>query len=163
MLPHLMGAFSPEYEPRARGAFVGFTLAHGKGHFVRALLESIAFLLRRNLELVAGAGARADEIHSHGGGARSPLWNQIKADVCGLPVVTMEGSDAALRGDAMLAGIASGLFADLDEAAAAMVLRRDLFLPDPGLRTAYDVAYRRYLELFEALRPAFAASWADGA
>jgi len=163
MLPHLMGAFSPEYEPRARGVFVGFTLAHRKGHFVRALLESIAFMLRRNLELVAGAGAAAGEVHSHGGGARSPLWNQIKADVCGLPVVTMEGSDAALRGDAMLAGIASGVFADLDEAAAAMVVRQDVFLPDSGTRTAYDDAYRRYLDLFEALRPAFAASWADGA
>ena len=85
MLPHLMGAFSPEYEPEARGAFYGFTLRHGKGHFVRAVLEAVAFMLRRNLELLAGAGATADEIRSHGGGARSTLWNQVKADVCGLP------------------------------------------------------------------------------
>ncbi len=157
MLPHLMGAFSPEYEPRARGVFFGFTLAHGKGHFVRAILEGIAFMLRRNLELLATAGASAAEVHSHGGGARSDLWCRIKADVCGLPVVTMEGEDAAIRGDAMLAAVAAGLFADLDEASSAMVARRAVFEPDPATRATYDVAYRRYLDLFDALRPAFLA------
>ncbi len=108
MLPHLMGAFSPEYEPQARGAFYGFTLRHGKGHFVRAVLEAVAFMLRRNIELLERAGAPAAEIRSHGGGARSDLWNQVKADVCGRPVLTLEGDDAAIRGDAMLAGVAAG-------------------------------------------------------
>src|SRR5450756_730672 len=107
MLPHLMGAFSPEYEPEARGAFYGFTLHHGKGHFVRAVLEAVAFMLRRNLELLAGLETPALEIRSHGGGARSPLWNQIKADTCGVPVITLQGEDAATRGDAMLAGVAA--------------------------------------------------------
>ena len=64
MLPHLMGAFSPEYEPEASGVFFGFTLHHGKPHFVRAVLEAVAFMLRRNLELLAGAGAH---------GVRDPL------------------------------------------------------------------------------------------
>jgi xylulokinase len=155
MLPHLMGAFSPEYEPLARGVFFGFTLGHGKGHFVRSILEGVAFMLRRNLELLAGAGASASEVHSHGGGARSDLWCRIKADVCGLPVLTMEGDDAALRGDAMLAGVAAGLFSDLDDAAAAMVVRRAVFEPDAAARATYDVAYRRYLDLFDTLRPAF--------
>jgi xylulokinase len=99
MLPHLMGAFSPEYEPAALGVFYGFTLHHGKAHFVRAVLEGVTFMLRRNLELLATAGAPASEIRSHGGGARSPVWNQIKADACGLPVVTLEGEDAAVRGE----------------------------------------------------------------
>jgi xylulokinase len=157
MLPHLAGAFSPEYDPLARGVFFGFGLGHGKGHFVRAILESIAFMLRRNVELLADAGAAADAIHSHGGGARSALWCQIKADVCGVPVVTLEGEDAAVRGDAMLAGVASGVFADLDQAAAAMVARQSVFAPDPGAGRIYENAYRRYRELFEALRPAFAA------
>lgn len=158
MLPHLAGAFSPEYEPRARGVFSGFGLGHGKAHFVRAILEAVAFMLRRNLELLADAGAVAGEVHSHGGGARSELWCRIKADACGLPVVTMEGDDAAIRGGAMLAGVAAGAFADLDEAGSAMVVRRAVFTPDPGVRAAYDASYRRYLELFDALRPTFAAS-----
>jgi xylulokinase len=155
MLPHLMGAFSPEYDPEARGVFYGFTLHHGKPHFVRAVLESIAFMLRRNLELLAGAGAAASEIRSHGGGARSELWNQIKADVCGLPVVTLQGEDAAVRGDAMLAGTAIGAYATLAEAGAAMVVIGDRYEPDATTRATYDEAYVRYKRLFDALRPIF--------
>jgi len=155
MLPHLMGAFSPEYEPAARGALYGFTLHHGKAHVVRAVLESVAFMLRRNLELLGAAGATASEIRSHGGGARSALWNQIKADVCGSPVVTLEGEDAAVRGDAMIAGVAVGLFPDLASACSAMVATRERYEPDPATRAAYDDAYDRYIRLFDALRPMF--------
>jgi xylulokinase len=155
MLPHLMGAFSPEYEPEARGAFYGFTLHHGKPHFVRAVLEAVAFMLRRNLELLAGAGAPATQIRSHGGGSRSALWNQVKADACGLPVITLHGDDAAVRGDAMIAGVAAGVFADLTAACAAMVVFKDRYEPDPATRTAYDDAYGRYVRLFDALRPVF--------
>ena len=158
MLPHLMGAFSPEYESGARGAFYGFTLHHGKGHFVRAVLESIAFMLRRNVELLASVGAEAREIRSHGGGARSALWNQIKADTCGLPVVTLQGDDAAIRGDAMLAGIAAGVYADLAAASTAMVATKDCYRPDPLTHRAYEAAYARYGQLFEALRPLYAGS-----
>jgi xylulokinase len=156
MLPHLMGAFSPEYEPEARGVFYGFTLHHGRPHFVRAVLEAVAFMLRRNLELLAGAGAPATQIRSHGGGARSALWNQVKADACGLPVVTLQGDDAAVRGDAMIAGVAAGIFPDLAAACSAMVKVRDRYEPDPATRAAYDDAYGRYLRLFDALRPLFA-------
>ena len=158
MLPHLMGAFSPEYEPEARGVFYGFTLHHGKPHFVRAVLEAVAFMLRRNLELLAGAGAQAAQIRSHGGGSRSALWNQVKADVCGLPVITLEGDDAAVRGDAMIAGVAAGIFTDLSAACAAMVTVRDRYEPDPATRTAYADAYGRYVRLFDALRPLFATA-----
>ncbi len=155
MLPHLAGAFSPEYEPLARGVFSGITLHHGKAHFVRAVLEAVAFMLRRNVELLAGAGASATEILSHGGGARSPLWNQVKADVCGVPVLTLDGDDAAIRGDAMLAGVAAGIFADLDEAGRAMVRTRRRYTPDPVAVETYSEAYGRYVELFDALRPVF--------
>jgi sugar (pentulose or hexulose) kinase len=158
MLPHLMGAFSPEYEPEASGVFYGFTLHHGKPHFVRAVLEAVAFMLRRNLELLAGAGAQATQIRSHGGGSRSALWNQIKADACGLPVVTLEGDDAAVRGDAMIAGVMAGIFPDMSAACSAMVVAKDRYEPDPATRTAYDDAYGRYLRLFDALRPLFAAA-----
>ena len=158
MLPHLMGAFSPEYEPAARGVFYGFTLHHGKPHFARAVLEAVAFMLRRNLELLASAGAPATEIRSHGGGARSALWNQIKADACGLPVVTLEGADAAVRGDAMLAGVACGVFQDLTQASEAMVKVDLRYEPDPATKAAYDDAYGRYVRLFESLRPMFSTT-----
>ena len=158
MLPHLMGAFSPEYEPEARGVFYGFTLHHGKPHFARAVLEAVAFMLCRNLELLASAGAPAAEIRSHGGGARSALWNQIKADTAGLPVVTLEGEDAAVRGDAMLAGVACGAFPDLAQACAAMVKVDRRYQPDPTTKSAYDDAYGRYVQLFESLRPMFSTT-----
>ena len=155
MLPHLAGAFSPEYVPEARGVFAGLTLSHGRAHMVRAVLESVAFMLRRNLELLATAGAPAAEIRSHGGGARSALWNQVKADVCGVPVVTLEGEDAAVRGDAMLAGVAIGVYPDLVAAGAAMIHPEARYEPDPANRAAYDGAYDRYVRLFDALRPLF--------
>ena len=161
MLPHLAGAFSPEYDPNARGVFYGFGLGHGKGHFVRATLEAVAFMLRRNVELLAGAGAPATEIHSHGGGARSPLWNQIKADVCGLPVITLRGEDAAVRGDALLAGVAAGTFRDLAEGSRAMVSVDRRHEPDPLAGRTYAASYDIYRNLFEALRPVFAESAGD--
>jgi xylulokinase len=155
MLPHLAGAFSPEYVPEARGVVYGLTLHHGRAHMARGVLESVAYMLRRNLELLDGAGAHATEIRSHGGGARSALWNQVKADVCGLPVVTLRGEDAAVRGDAMLAGVAAGVFAQLDEASTAMVTTEARFEPDPANRVVYDDAYGTYIDLFDALRPIF--------
>jgi xylulokinase len=154
-LPHLMGAFSPEYEPDAQAALYGLSLRHGKAHVVRAILESIAFTIRRNLDLLEGAGAPASEIRSHGGGAKSALWNQIKADACDRPVVTMEGENAAIRGDALLAGVATGVFPDLDAAVAAAVTTRDRYAPDPRRRDAYDDAYARYIRFFESVRPMF--------
>jgi xylulokinase len=120
-------------------------------------------MLRRNLELLAGAGATADEIRSHGGGARSALWNQVKADACGLPVITLEGEDAAVRGDAMLAGVAVGAFGDLAEADAALVRPVARYDPDPVTRPAYDEAYGRYVRLFDALRPEFERPGLPGA
>jgi xylulokinase len=158
MLPHLAGAFSPEYVPEARGVFAGLTLAHGRAHMVRSVLESVAFMLRRNLELLATAGAPAAEIRSHGGGARSALWNQVKADVCGVPVLTLEGEDAAVRGDAMLAGVAIGAYPDLAAAGAAMIHPQARFEPEPANRAVYDDAYDRYVRLFDALRPLFERS-----
>ena len=155
LLPHLAGAFSPEYVAEARGVLYGLTLHHTRAHVARAVLESVAFMLRRNLELVALAGARGTEIRSHGGGARSAFWNQVKADVCGLPVVTMDGEDAAVRGDAMLAGVATGIHPDLVSAAAAMIAPGRRFEPNPANRAVYDDAYATYVSLFDALRPVF--------
>jgi xylulokinase len=159
MLPHLSGAFSPEYEPAARGVFFGFTLGHGREHFVRAILEGVTFTLRRNLELLQGIGASAAEVRSHGGGARSPLWNQIKADVCSLPVVTLQGTEAAVRGDAMLAGVASGSFGDLGQACSAAVRPEARYQPDLETHPAYETTYRRYIQLFDSLRSLF--QWAE--
>ncbi len=161
MLPHLMGAFSPETNLAARGSFTGFTLSHTRGHFVRALLEGVAFMLRQNLEFIERTGMEIKEIRSTGGGARSRLWNQIKADVCNLPVVTLANEETGLLGDAILAGVSSGVFQSIEEGCQAMVAVKESFLPgkDAG---AYSGSYKLYCELDRQLSGYYRASFGKG-
>jgi xylulokinase len=146
MLPHLMGAYSPQANSAARGSFTGFTLSHTRGHFVRALLEGVAFLLKRNLEVIQKTGLPVGEIRSTGGGARSRLWNQIKADVNNLPVVTLVNEDTALLGDAILAGVACGVFDSIQQGCDSMVMVRERFFPGEDVEV-YARAYQRYVDL----------------
>jgi xylulokinase len=151
MLPHLAGAFSPEYNADARGVFFGFTLRHTKAHFARAILESIAFMLKRNLDLMQSLGVAVREVRSTGGGAKSPVWLQIKADVIGAPVITLEQEDTAVLGDAILAAVASGAHRNLDDACAAMVRVRGRVEPNAATRAAYTDAFARYCAVYERL------------
>jgi len=155
MLPHLTGAFSPEYNPLARGVFFGFTLYHQKPHFIRAVLESVAFMLRRNLELIVHAGVKAGELRATGGGAASQLWRQIKADVCQLPVITLQNNDTAVLGDAILAGVAIGMFKTPDEAVEAMVSTAEKLTPIPENIAVYEKPYQNYCQLNDTLDPLF--------
>ena len=159
MLPHLMGALSPEENPAARGVFSGFTLRHTRGHFVRAILEGVAFNLRHILEALGQAGLHFSELRSSGGGARSLLWSQIKADVCGLPVVTMANAEAALLGDAILAAVACGMYGSVAEACARMVAIESRIQPGAA-QLEYEKAYRRYYDLNVCLGPYFRTSYA---
>ena len=154
MLPHLMGAFSPEPNLLARGSFTGFTLGHTRGHFVRALLEGVAFLLKRNLESIERTGMVIREIRSTGGGARSRLWNQIKANVCNRPVLTLANEETALLGDAILAGVAGGVFQSIEEGCNAMVVVKETIEPD-GDAAAYVEPYRLYCDLDQRLSDYF--------
>lgn len=150
MLPHLMGAFSPHANPEARGSFTGFTLRHNRSHFARAILEGVAFLLKLNLEFVQQAGVEVREIRSTGGGARSPLWNQMKANVNNLPVITLVNEETALLGNAILAGVAGGVFADIAQGCARMVAVKDKVMPNDEAE-AYIKPYQMYRELDRAL------------
>jgi xylulokinase len=155
MLPHLQGAMAPEANPRARGVFYGFTLRHSKAHFARSIMEAIAFIVRRNIDVLDGLGIAVDEVRLLGGGARSRIWSQVKADVLGLPVVTTEVEEAASLGAALLAGVAVGMFADLEDAVARAVTVRDRFEPDARNRGTYDAAYATYRALYDSLVPLF--------
>jgi xylulokinase len=150
LLPHLMGAYSPEPNPTARGSFTGFTLSHTRGHFARAILEGVAFLLKKNLEVLQKAGVEASEIRSTGGGARSLLWNQIKANVCNLPVVTLQNEDTALLGDAILAGVAAGVFRTIEDGCMQMLALKDKIAPN-AQAADYVAAYQRYCDLDQTL------------
>ena len=156
MLPHLQGASTPEWNPKAKGVFYGFTLHHKKPHFVRAIMEAIAFTIRRNLEALEDIGIKTAEIRSLGGGSRSLIWGQIKADVTQRPVYTMQNGEAGCLGAAMLAGTAVGIYPSLDQAVKKMVALKSKLEPNPANAEIYDQAYRRYIALYEALVPVFA-------
>ena len=116
MLPHLNGSMAPDVNPMARGVFYGFTLKHQKPHFIRAIMESLGYLVRRNIDALGNIGIEVGEIRSLGGGARSAVWNQIKADITGRPIVTMQCAEAASLGAAILAGKATGIYSNVRDA-----------------------------------------------
>ena len=158
MLPHLEGAFFPEFNPQARAVLFGFTLSHTRAHFTRAILEAVAYMLRRDLEGLNRLGVAPREIRVLGGGAKSRLWSQIKADVCDLPVVMPGHREAAVLGAAMLAAVGVGLFPDIPSAARMMVKEGARLTPDPRRRAVYDAAYRLYVDLYDAVEALYPRS-----
>jgi xylulokinase len=151
MLPHLMGAGSPEFDMHVKGVFAGISPGLGKAHFIRAIMESVAFMVRRNIESLRESGISVSEIRALGGGARSSLWNQIKADVTGVPYVTLESAESACLGAAILAGTGSGTWPDIRQACTRVVKIKDRFLPDPAKSAVYDPVYSRYISLYDHL------------
>ena len=155
-LPCMQGAMAPEWNGAARGVFYGLSLAHTRAHLTRALLEGSAFALRDILEAMRGAGLEVRRLTIVGGGAKGPLWRQIKADVTGLPVRVPVSVETTATGAAILAAVGSGLHATVPDAVAAFVAYRpEEHLPDPVARDAYEEAYRRYRDVYFALKPVF--------
>jgi len=143
LLPHLAGAVSPVAAPQARGAVKGLTLAHTRGHFARAIMESVAFLLRENAEALKALGMTLKTVRALGGGAKSALWAQIKADVLQLPVSVGSCDEPVALGAAILGAAASGAFADATQAAAAMSGSERLFTPGENA-PRYEEIFREY-------------------
>jgi xylulokinase len=156
LLPCLMGAMTPTWNAAARGTFFGFTLAHGKEHFVRATMEASAYGLRDITDRFQAMGVTPQEIRAVGGGARSPLWRQIKADVTGLPVVALSTVETTALGAALLGLDGAKLVNSLEEAVDScvqVVERRD---PDPQNAARYEAYYQLYREIYFSLEPVFA-------
>ena len=154
-LPSLMGAMAPTWNEAARGTFAGFTLAHTRGHFVRALLEGSAYAVRDNTSQMQASGLSLRELRAVGGGAKSRLWNQIKADITGLPVSVPEVTETTALGAAFLALVGIGAYSSLSEASDHIVQLRERIDPDPSTQSAYADAYARYRETYFALLPIF--------
>ncbi len=119
-------------------------------------MEAIAFTIRRNLETLEDIGIKTAEIRSLGGGSRSQVWGQIKADVTRRPVLTMQNEEAGCLGAAILAGTAVGIYPSLDQAIQKMVALKSRLEPNPANAGIYDQAYRRYIALYDALVPVYA-------
>jgi len=152
MLPHLMGAGSPEFDTRVKGVFAGITPQMGKGHFVRAIMESVACMINRNLDSLTKHGINPAEIRALGGGAESDLWNQIKADMTGIPFVTLQSRETPCLGAAILAGIGSGLFKDFEDGCNRLVRFKKKYLPDHSKHDIYQDVLEKYIKLYNQLK-----------
>jgi xylulokinase len=154
-LPCLMGALAPTWNEAARGTFAGFTLAHTRGHFIRALLEGSAYAVRDITSQLQAIGMELHELRVVAGGAKSRLWNQIKADVTGLQVIVPEIIETTALGAAFVALVGIGAYATLAEASDHIVRIRERIDPDQAAQSAYDESYEIYRQTYFALLPVF--------
>jgi xylulokinase len=150
-----MGAMTPTWNAAARGTYFGFTLAHTRAHFIRALLEASAYAIRDITDQMRKIGLPLHQIQVVGGGARSQLWRQIKADVTGLPVALPQTIETTALGAGMLALVGVGLCASLEEAARQTVHIVEVRDPHPETQARYEEFYQLYRATYQALLPVF--------
>jgi xylulokinase len=155
-LPYLSGERTPHPDPLARGAFVGLTLRHGRGHLTRALLEGVAYGLKDSFTLIREAGLGAiRQVRASGGGTKGALWRQILASVLEAELVTVNTTEGAAYGAALLAAVSGDAWADVPSACAAAVKVTGSARPDPAQAEAYRRGYALYRQLYPALKPSF--------
>jgi len=158
-LPYLAGERSPLWDPLARGAFAGLTLAHGRGHLVRAILEGAALAIRHLIVPMQAAGIPIRAMVVCGGPAQSRLWNQIKADVTGLTVEVPAILETAVVGAAVAAAAAIGAYPDLTSAIGGMVRIEKVLVPHEEHRATYDRLFDAYAALHPAIAPVLRPLW----
>ena len=154
-LPYLAGERTPHLDPNARGALIGLTLAHGRGHVVRAIMEGVTFALRDSLAIMESLGVPVKQVRAGGGGAKSLFWRQMQADVFGKSVAAMVADEGAAYGVALLAAVGAGHYKNISEACAATVRTTDAVKTDAKAKKAYDRAFAEFQRLYPALRDEF--------
>jgi xylulokinase len=150
--PYLMGERTPHCDPDARAALVGLAASHHRGHVVRAILEGVAFSLRDTLSIFAELDVPVEHVRLGGGGARSPLWRQIQADVYGHAVDTASAEEGAAYGAAILAAVGIGCWPTVDAACDALVRSVSVTMPQRAVVSAMNERYAIYTSLYPALR-----------
>jgi xylulokinase len=150
--PYLMGERTPHLDSDVRGALIGLAASHGRGHIIRAILEGVAFSLKDSLTIFAEIGVPVDDIRLGGGGARSPLWRQIQADVYAKPVSLLAAEEGCAYGAAVLAGVGSGLWPSVDEACAEIVRIASVVSPVKQSSDKLQQQYKIYRAIYPALK-----------
>lgn len=157
-LPYLTGERTPYPDPLARGAWVGLTVRHTRPHLTRAVLEGVAFGIKDSFTLIQQAGlGEIRQVRISGGGAKSPVWRQIMADVLGVELATVNTTEGAAYGAALLAGVGAGFYPDVVAASEAMIQVTGRTAPDPATAAIYPDYYERYRALYPALASEFRA------
>jgi xylulokinase len=155
-LPYLSGERTPHPDPLARGAFIGLTLRHSRAHLTRAVLEGVAFGLKDSFELIQHAGlGKITQVRASGGGTQSALWRQILASVLEAELVTVNTTEGAAYGAALLAGVGAGAWSDVQTACQACVKITGSSRPDASQVEAYRKAHPIYRELYPQLKRSF--------
>lgn len=156
-LPYLMGERSPHNDPMARGAFIGMSMDTPRYAMTQAIMEGVAFALRDSLEVARSQGIQLDRTKICGGGAKSPLWKQIIANVLGMTVDSIASEEGPALGGAMLAAVGCGEFASVEEAADKIVKVTSSVEPDAELTALYEAKYQKFKMLYPALKSFFNA------
>ena len=150
--PYLMGERTPHLDSEVRGALIGLAASHGRGHIIRAILEGVAFSLKDTLTIFAEIGVPVNDIRLGGGGALSPLWRQIQADVYAKPVSQLKAEQGAAHGAAVLAGVGAGLWTSVDDACSRFVRIASIVEPMKQSSEKLQSQYRLYRAIYPALK-----------
>ena len=154
-LPYLMGERSPHNDPEARGTFIGMTMDTSRSDMTQAVLEGVAFALRDSLEVAKSLGIQIERTKICGGGAKSPLWRKIIANVMNLKVDMIESEEGPALGGAMLAAVACGEYKSVEEAAQKLVKVTGTVEPEPELAAKYEKRYQTFKQIYPACKPLY--------
>lgn len=152
VLPHFAVTGPPLFESRTKGVILGLTLETDHQTVLKGLLEGVTYYFREGVDLLEQAGVTVREFRATGGGAKSPVWLQIKADILGTPLATVKVTEAGTLGAAILAGVATGVYRSLGEAVEAVVKVDRVFEPDPARHQRYREQFEKYRKLYPALK-----------
>jgi xylulokinase len=156
LYPYFAGKLSPQNQPAAKGVFFNVGLGVKKDHFVRAILEGVAYMLKENLDFIEENGVPIQQIRTLGGGSKSTIWNQIKADVCNKPVTVLQCEETTSMGAAIIASLALGWFSTFEEACHCCVLTEKIFFPDEKHAKFYQQSFKLYKKLDKSMRALYA-------
>ena len=154
-LPYLMGERSPHNNPNARGTFIGMTMDNTRADMTQAVLEGVAFALRDSMEVARSLGVAPERTKICGGGAKSPLWQKMIANIMNMKVDILEVEEGPSLGGAMLAAVACGEFASVEEAAAKIVKIKKTVEPDAEIAARYEAKYQVFKQLYPTCKPLY--------
>ncbi len=156
LLPHFAGAATPYMDTEAKGMLVGLTTGTESADIYKALMEGVTFEMRVNMELLEEAGIHISSLLATGGGARSALWLQMKADILNVPIISLGEAQSGTLGCIMLSGVACGMYDSLEDAAKVFIRRAAEYTPNPEAHAAYEAWFARYKKLYRCMKEIYA-------